>query len=75
MMRARRDHNKLLTLIDAIALLHQHQREIKTFADDGETLEYIEATRADVKLAKNSPTRCSSPRSTNCARKLASCSR
>ncbi len=52
MMRARRDHNKLLTLIEAIALLHQHQREIKTFADDGETLEYIEATEADVKLAQ-----------------------
>jgi DNA primase len=52
MMRARRDHNKLLTLIEAIALLHQHQREIKTFADDGETLEYIEATEGDVKLAQ-----------------------
>jgi DNA primase catalytic core len=52
MMRARRDHNKLLTLIEAIALLHQHQREIKTFADDGETLEYIEASEADVKLAQ-----------------------
>ena len=52
MMRARRDHNKLLTLIEAIALLHQHQREIKTFADDGETLQYIEATEADVKLAQ-----------------------
>ena len=52
MTRARRDHMKLLTLIDAIALLHQHQREIKTFADDGETLEYIEATEADVKLAQ-----------------------
>ena len=52
MTRARRDHNKLLTLIEAIALLHQHQREIKTFADQGETLEYIEATEADVKLAQ-----------------------
>ena len=52
MTRARRDHNKLLTLIEAIALLHQHQREIKTFADEGETLEYIEASEADVKLAQ-----------------------
>jgi DNA primase len=52
MMRARRDHNKLLTLIEAIALLHQHQREIRTFADEGETLEYIEASEADVKLAQ-----------------------
>jgi DNA primase catalytic core len=52
MTRARRDHNKFLTLIDAIALLHQHQREIKTIPDDGETLEYIEASEADVKLAQ-----------------------
>jgi DNA primase catalytic core len=53
MTRARRDHNKLLTLIDAIALLHQHQREIKRIPfDDSETLEYIEATEADVKLAQ-----------------------
>ena len=28
--RSRRDHEKYLTLIDTIALLHQHQREIKT---------------------------------------------
>ena len=28
--RMRRDHAKYLTLIDAIALLHQHQREVKT---------------------------------------------
>lgn len=52
MTRARRDHNKLLTLIEAIALLHQHQREIKIFTDDGEELEYIEATQGDVKLAQ-----------------------
>jgi DNA primase catalytic core len=53
MTRARRDHMKLLTLIDAIALLHQHQREIKRIPfDDNETLEYIEATEADVKLAR-----------------------
>jgi DNA primase catalytic core len=53
MTRARRDHNKFLTLIDAVALLHQHQRELKSITDeDGETLEYIEATEADVKLAQ-----------------------
>ncbi len=51
MTRTRRDHQKFLTLISAIALLHQHQREIKTIPCDGETLEYIEATEADVKLA------------------------
>ena len=51
MTRTRRDHMKFLTLIQAITLLHQHQREIKTSIEDGETLEYIEATEADVKLA------------------------
>ena len=53
MTRARRDHNKFLTLIDAVALLHQHQREVKTITgEDGETWEYIEATEQDVKLAQ-----------------------
>jgi hypothetical protein len=50
--RTRRDHQKFLTLIEAIALLYQHQREIKTETRDGETLEYIEATEQDVKLAR-----------------------
>jgi DNA primase catalytic core len=50
--RTRRDHMKLLTLIDAIAVLHQYQRVIKTDTRDGETLEYIEATAEDVKLAR-----------------------
>jgi len=50
--RTRRDHMKLLTLIEAIAVLHQHQREIKTETRDGETLEYIEATAEDMKLAR-----------------------
>ena len=40
--RTRRDHEKYLTLIDSIALLHQYQREIKTIDHDGETVEYIE---------------------------------
>src|SRR5208337_4091865 len=52
MTRARRDYAKLLTLIEAIALLHQHQREIKRIQLEDETLEYIEATEADVKLAR-----------------------
>ena len=52
MTRMRRDHMKLLTLIEAIALLHQHQRPIKRDTRDGETLEYIEATADDVKLAE-----------------------
>jgi DNA primase catalytic core len=51
MTRTRRDHMKFIALIQAITLLNQHQREIKTSTEDGETLEYIEATEADVKLA------------------------
>jgi DNA primase catalytic core len=51
MTRTRRDHMKFIALIQAITLLYQHQREIKTSTEDGETLEYIEATEADVKLA------------------------
>jgi hypothetical protein len=42
-----------LTLIDAIALLHQHQRERKTATrgGGGTTLTYIEATEADIAAA------------------------
>jgi DNA primase len=42
--RTRRDHEKYLTLIDTIALLHQYQRIRRTAIQDGETIEYIEAT-------------------------------
>ncbi|MBC7513497.1 MAG: toprim domain-containing protein, partial [Herminiimonas sp.] len=49
--RMRRDHMKYLTLIRAIALLHQHQRDIKTVRHRGQTLAYIEATKDDIALA------------------------
>jgi DNA primase catalytic core len=49
--RTRRDHDKYLTLIDAIALLHQHQRPIKSTTIAGQVVEYIEATVADIELA------------------------
>ncbi len=49
--RTRRDHMKYLTLIRAIALLHQHQREVKTVEHQGRTLSYIEVTKADIALA------------------------
>jgi DNA primase len=45
--RTRRDHEKYLTLIDSIALLHQYQRDIKTVG----VLEYIEVTVSDIALA------------------------
>ena len=50
--RARRDHRKLLTLIRAVALLHQHQRPTKTVEQGGARLEYIEVTKADIELAE-----------------------
>ncbi len=50
-VRLRRDQQKYLTLIDAIALLHQHQRPIRTAAHGGKSFEYIEATLADIALA------------------------
>ena len=49
--RTRRDHVKYLTLIRAIALLHQHQREVKTIEHEGRLVEYIEATLEDVATA------------------------
>jgi len=49
--RTRRDHVKYLTLIRAIALLYQHQRETKIRMDRGERTEYIEATLSDIAVA------------------------
>jgi DNA primase len=49
--RTRRDHEKYLTLIDTIALLHQHQRPIKTTTHRGQTIEYIEVSRDDIAQA------------------------
>ena len=49
--RTRRDHMKYLTLIRAIALLHQHQRPRKTVEHRGRTLEYIEVTLDDIAVA------------------------
>jgi DNA primase len=49
--RMRRDHAKYLTLIEAITLLRQHQREIKTLRQAGAVIEYVEVTLADIALA------------------------
>jgi DNA primase catalytic core len=49
--RTRRDHEKYLTLIDVIALMHQHQRPIKTAVYQGKPIEYIEATLDDIAAA------------------------
>ena len=49
--RNRRDHEKYLTLIDAIALLHQHQRPRGRHEVAGRVVEYIEVTVDDIALA------------------------
>ena len=49
--RMRRDHAKYLTLIEAITLLRQHQREIKALRQGGAVIEYIEVTLEDIALA------------------------
>jgi len=51
--RTRRDHEKYLSLMDTITLLHQYQREIKYEEYDGETLEYIEVTLEDIAIAND----------------------
>ena len=49
--RTRRDHMKYLILIRTIALLHQHQREVKTVQEGADVLSYIEVTRNDIAVA------------------------
>lgn len=50
-VRLRRDHQKYLALIDAIALLHQYQRKRATLDVHGEAIEYIEVQPQDIALA------------------------
>lgn len=49
--RTRRDHLKYLTLIRAVALLHQYQRPVKTTVHHGRNVEYIEVTPDDIAIA------------------------
>ena len=49
--RTRRDHEKYLTLIDAIALLHQHQRPAESRNVNGRQVPFIRATLDDIALA------------------------
>jgi DNA primase len=49
----RRDHDKYLGLIEAIAYLHQYQRQIKTVNVAGKVIEYIEVSLEDIELANH----------------------
>jgi len=46
--RTRRDHEKYLTLIEAVTLLHQHQRKL---GDDPEAGPHIKSTLEDIEVA------------------------
>jgi DNA primase catalytic core len=49
--RNRRDHEKYLTLIETIALLHQHQRARGQHVVNGRVVEFMEVTLDDIALA------------------------
>lgn len=49
--RTRRDHMKYLSLIRAVTLLHQYQREVKRVEHKGKWLDYIEVTPGDIATA------------------------
>ena len=49
--RTRRDHEKYLTLIDAVALLHQYQRPREVDQEGTERSEFIRVTLDDIALA------------------------
>ena len=49
--RTRRDHEKYLTLIDTIALLHQHQRDPITHTINGREVEMLPVTLSDIESA------------------------
>jgi DNA-directed RNA polymerase specialized sigma24 family protein len=49
--RTRRDHQKYLTLIRTVTLLHQHQRPVRTVEHQGKNIEFIEVTLADIERA------------------------
>lgn len=49
--RNRRDHEKYLSLIESVTLLHQYQRAVKTVPHGDALIEYLEVTPADIALA------------------------
>ena len=49
--RLRRDHHKYLTLIDAVAFLHQYQRPVETMTIHDQEIEYINVIPSDIAIA------------------------
>lgn len=50
--RHRRDHQKLLSVVSALAVLHQHQRTKRTMDIAGMPVTYLEAGAEDVELGR-----------------------
>jgi hypothetical protein len=50
-LRTRRDHVKYLTLIRAVALLHQYQRPLKQVEHGGRKVAYLEVRPGDIAVA------------------------
>jgi DNA primase len=50
-LRTRRDHERFLSLIEAVAFLHQFQRVLRTASHKGKEVKYIEATVEDYAVA------------------------
>ena len=51
LLRARREQVKYHSLIKAVALLRQYQKEVKTASDGRESFEYIEVDPKDIEIA------------------------
>jgi hypothetical protein len=47
-LKMRREQRKYLTLLSAMALLHQHQRPVKRAERGGVSIEYVEITKEDL---------------------------
>ena len=72
--RTRRDHTKYLTLIRAIALLHQYQRPVKTAVHRGKTRRLHRGHAATTSRRPTGwRTRCWAARSTSCRRRRGAC--
>jgi len=52
-LHTRREQDKYLSLIEAIAFLHQYQREIKTMEYQGQKIKYIEIAIDDIEKAND----------------------
>ena len=52
-LKMRREQKKYLTLLKAVALLHQHQRPVQRAERDGVSIEYVEITKQDVETVND----------------------